>query len=79
MPGATCTTAWGNYVVINHGDGFSTLYAHMTHYIVSYGEYVEQGQTIGYVGSTGYSTGPHLHFTIFYNGSTVNPSDYVSP
>ena len=76
---ATCTTAWGNYVVINHGDGFSTLYAHMTHYIVSYGEYVEQGQTIGYVGSTGYSTGPHLHFTIFYNGSTVNPSDYVSP
>ena len=76
---ATYSNAWGNYVVINHGDGYSTLYAHMTNYIVSYGQYVEQGQTIGYVGSTGYSTGPHLHFTIFYNGETVNPSDYVSP
>lgn len=68
---------WGNYVVINHGDGFSTLYAHMTYYIVSEGEYVEQGETIGYVGSTGNSTGPHLHFTIFYDGNSVNPMNYV--
>ena len=69
--------AWGYYVTINHMDGFSTLYAHMTHFIVSPGQYVEQGQTIGYVGSTGYSTGPHLHFTIYYNGSTVNPMEYI--
>ena len=68
---------WGNYVVINHGDGFSTLYAHMTYFIVSAGEYVEQGETIGYVGSTGNSTGPHLHFTIFYDGTSVNPMNYV--
>lgn len=68
---------WGNYVVVNHGDGFSTLYAHMTYYVVSEGEYVEQGETIGYVGSTGNSTGPHLHFTIFYDGNSVNPMNYV--
>lgn len=69
--------AYGYYVTINHMDGFSSLYAHMTHYIVSPGQYVERGQTIGYVGSTGYSTGPHLHFTIYYNGSTVNPMEYI--
>ncbi len=69
--------AYGYYVTINHMDGFSTLYAHMTHYIVSPGQYVEQGQVIGYVGSTGYSTGPHLHFTIYLNGSTVNPMEYI--
>lgn len=74
---ATYNYVWGNYVTINHMDGFSTLYAHMTHYTVSSGDYVEQGEIIGYVGSTGYSTGPHLHFTIYYNGSTVNPMDYI--
>lgn len=68
---------WGNYVVINHGDGFSTLYAHMIYYTVSVNEYVEQGEIIGYVGSTGNSTGPHLHFTVFYDGSSVNPMNYV--
>ncbi len=78
----TVTTAhysnsWGYQVVINHGDGFSSMYAHMTHYIVSVGQHVEQGQVIGYVGSTGWSTGPHLHFTIYYNGGTVNPMGYI--
>lgn len=68
----------GNYVSINHGDGFSSIYMHMTHYIVSVGQYVTQGQVIGYVGSTGGSTGPHLHFGIAYNGSYVNPMQYVS-
>lgn len=67
----------GNYVSINHGDGFSSVYMHMTHYIVSVGQYVTQGQVIGYVGSTGGSTGPHLHFGISYNGSYVNPMQYV--
>ncbi len=67
----------GNYVSINHGDGFSSVYMHMTHYIVSPGQYVTAGQVIGYVGSTGGSTGPHLHFGISYNGSYVNPMNYI--
>ncbi|MBR5020985.1 MAG: peptidoglycan DD-metalloendopeptidase family protein [Oscillospiraceae bacterium] len=67
----------GYYVSINHGDGFSSVYMHMTHYVVKSGNYVEQGQLIGYVGSTGASTGPHLHFGISYNGSYVNPMKYV--
>ena len=75
---ATYHYAYGNYVTINHMDGFSTLYGHMTYFVVSEGEFVEQGQVIGYVGSTGYSTGPHLHFTIYYDGSTVNPMNYIS-
>ena len=67
----------GYYVSINHGDGFSSIYMHMTHYIVSPGQYVTAGQVIGYVGSTGGSTGPHLHFGISYNGSYVNPMNYI--
>lgn len=80
----TVTTAayaqysWGNYVVINHGDGYSTLYAHMRYYAVSVGEYVNQGDVIGYVGTTGNSTGNHLHFNVYYNGSLQNPFNYVS-
>ena len=67
----------GYYVSINHGDGFSSIYMHMTHYIVAPGQYVTAGQVIGYVGSTGGSTGPHLHFGISYNGTYVNPMDYI--
>ena len=67
----------GYYVNINHGDGFSSIYMHMTRYIVSSGQYVEQGQVIGYVGSTGLSTGPHLHFGIAKNGSYQNPMKYI--
>ena len=80
----TVTTAtyaqysWGNYVVINHGDGFSTLYAHMLYYAVSVGQYVNQGDVIGYVGSTGNSNGNHLHFNVYYNGALQNPFDYIS-
>ncbi len=74
---ATYNYAFGYYVVVNHLDGFSSLYGHMTHYTVSEGDYVTRGEIIGYVGSTGYSTGPHLHFTIYYNGSTVNPMSYI--
>jgi len=68
----------GYYVSINHGDGFSSIYMHMTHYIVYGGQYVEQGQVIGYMGSTGGSTGPHLHFGISYNGTYVNPANYIN-
>ena len=74
---ATYGTAYGNHVVINHGNGFSTLYGHMCRYIVSPGTYVTRGQVIGYVGSTGWSTAPHLHLTIYYNGSLVNPLSYL--
>jgi len=68
----------GYYVTINHGDGFSSSYMHMTHFVVKKGDYVKAGQTIGYVGSTGVSTGPHLHFSIYYNGNSVNPAKYVN-
>lgn len=71
------SNSWGNQVVINHGDGFSSMYAHMTHYIVTNGQQVSKGQVIGYVGSTGWSTGPHLHFTIYLNGTAVNPMNYI--
>lgn len=67
----------GYYVQINHGDGYRSIYMHMTHYIVSAGQHVSQGQVIGYCGSTGGSTGPHLHFGISYNGSYVNPANYI--
>ena len=68
----------GYQVVINHGDGYSSAYLHMTHYIVGAGQKVTQGQVIGYVGSTGISTGNHLHLEILYNGKRVNPAAYIS-
>ena len=67
----------GNYVSINHLDGFSSIYMHMTHYVVSQGQTVSQGQLIGYVGNTGISTGDHLHFGISYAGTYVNPLAYI--
>ena len=67
----------GYYVTVNHQDGFESKYLHMTHYIVDVGDTVTAGQIIGYVGSTGTSTGPHLHFTITHNGEYVNPADYI--
>ena len=67
----------GNYVSINHLDGFASIYMHMTNYVVSAGQSVSQGQLIGYVGSTGLSTGPHLHFGISYAGTYVNPLAYI--
>ena len=68
----------GYFVSINHGDGFSSVYMHMTHFIVSAGQEVAAGQTIGYMGSTGTSTGPHLHFGISYNGASQNPAAYLN-
>lgn len=80
--GAVTTAAYqaggaGYYVSINHLDGFASIYMHMTHYVVSAGQTVSQGQLIGYVGSTGMSTGPHLHFGISYAGTYVNPLAYI--
>ena len=67
----------GYYVRINHGDGFGSIYMHMTKYIVKTGDTVSQGQVIGYVGSTGLSTGAHLHFGVSYAGTYVNPMAYI--
>jgi murein DD-endopeptidase MepM/ murein hydrolase activator NlpD len=68
---------YGLMVMIDHGNGFHTLYAHLSTIIARCGSNVFQGQTIAYSGSTGNSTGPHLHFEIRYGGAFVNPHDYV--
>lgn len=68
---------YGNYIVIDHGDGKASLYGHLKQTEVSVGDEVNAGDRIGLVGSTGTSTGPHLHFEVRINGGTVNPSDYV--
>ena len=65
---------YGNYVIITHHSGYKTLYGHMSAALVSKNRYVDTGTKIGTVGSTGMSTGPHLHFTVYKNGKTVNPS-----
>lgn len=69
--------SWGNNVLIWHNETFSTRYAHMSSIAVSAGQYVEQGQIIGYVGSTGESFGNHLHFEVYYGGSRVDPDPYL--
>lgn len=76
---ASYNTAYGNYVVVSHGNGVSTLYAHNSSLLVSAGQTVKQGQTIARSGNTGYSTGPHMHFEVLINGNPVNPRGYVSP
>lgn len=75
---ATYSSSYGNYVTIYHSNGDYTLYAHMSSLAVSAGQSVTQGDVIGYVGSTGWATGPHLHFEIRVNGSTVDPLSYFS-
>lgn len=81
MSGKVTTTGinrvYGNYVIIDHGNGYQTLYAHMSKIIATKGQWVSQGTRIGLVGSTGYSTGPHLHFTVYKNGKLVDPKTVI--
>ena len=74
---ASMTPAYGNMVIIDHGGGVQTLYAHGSEILVQVGQEVEAGTPVLKVGSTGYSTGPHAHFEIRINGQTVNPMDYL--
>jgi murein DD-endopeptidase MepM/ murein hydrolase activator NlpD len=70
-------SSYGNYIVINHDGGFQTLYGHLRAFNVKVGEYVDQGQLIGQMGSTGYSTGSHTHFSIFKWHKALNPLNYL--
>ena len=70
--------AYGNMVIINHGGGISTLYAHGSQILVQKGDVVRKGTPVLKVGSTGYSTGPHAHFEVRINGQYVNPMNYIT-
>lgn len=70
-------SGYGNYITIDHGDGTATTYAHLKYVEVSKGQYVSEGERIGQVGSTGASTGSHLHFEFAFGGSTHDPLDYI--
>jgi murein DD-endopeptidase MepM/ murein hydrolase activator NlpD len=68
---------YGNLVVVDHGDGLATAYAHASSILVGVGQRVSQGQTVSLVGSTGNSSGPHLHFEVRVNGTAVDPLGYL--
>ena len=71
--------SYGNYVQIEHGGELQTRYAHLSSYTVEAGEMVRKGDLIGYIGSTGRSTGPHLHYEVRVDGEPVDPIPYMTP
>ena len=71
-------TGYGNLIEVNHGNGYTTRYGHNQRHLVEVGEKVQKGQQIALMGSTGRSTGPHVHFEVLHNGKTVNPSKYIA-
>lgn len=75
---AKYNSSYGRYIVINHGNGYTTLYAHNSQLLVSVGQQVSRGQEIAKAGSTGNSTGPHCHFEVSYNGTLQNPLNYLN-
>jgi len=74
---ATSDEKRGNYVVIEHDNSFTTSYSHLKSLYVQSGDIVESGKCIGFVGSTGLSTGPHLHFEVLQNGKAINPAEHL--
>jgi murein DD-endopeptidase MepM/ murein hydrolase activator NlpD len=71
-------STYGNFIILSHGNGYQTLYAHLNTVSVEKDDRVNQGVKIGEVGNTGYSTGPHLHFAVYKNGRAVNPLEYLN-
>ena len=69
--------SYGNIVIVDHGYGYETYYAHLSDFAVSAGDIVERGQTVGYMGASGRTTGTHLHYEVHYKGSPVNPYNYM--
>ena len=74
---AAYNSAYGNYIVVDHGGGVSTMFAHMSAFVSKVGDVVVAGDTIGKIGSTGMSTGPHLHFEVRINGKHTSPNRYI--
>jgi murein DD-endopeptidase MepM/ murein hydrolase activator NlpD len=75
---AGVNSTYGKFIILSHSGGYQTMYAHLNAFSVKQGDYVVQGAKIGEVGSTGYSTGPHLHFSLYKNGKAQNPLDFLS-
>lgn len=76
---ARLSQSFGNYVMLDHNNGLKTVYAHMQMYVVKPGEFVNRYQLIGYMGNTGNSVGPHLHYEVWVNNRPVNPLAYILP